>query len=146
MAAAGPRDQNEQIQKLLKALRGISSLVEEVLKEFHEAPPKREWNPILNKIKGGARINGEEFETIKDFLNPNKYEDNQAFNDAITSALRSMMGRYIKTQDHVPLVKSKIITVHEAMGHIEKISKMQNDSELLQYLSSADFLNWLSSK
>jgi hypothetical protein len=146
MAAAGSRDQNEQIQKLLKALRGISSLVEDVLKDFQEAPPKREWNPILNKIKGGARINGEEFETIKDFLNPNKYEDNQAFNDAITSALRSMMGRYIKTQDHVPLVKSKIITVPEAMGHLEKISKMQNDSELLQYLSSADFLKWLSNK
>ena len=134
-----------QNKKLTQALQGIATLLQEVLKA-PEIPPRIKWNPILNKIKAGLRISTEEYNTINEFLDYDKYEDNQAFNEAITVALRGMLSKHIKTQMHAPLVKSKVITVAEGMKHIEKISELQNDDDLLKYLSNDEFLAWLGNK
>jgi hypothetical protein len=147
MASANDRiDMLErQNKKLTQALQGIATLLQEVLKA-PEIPAKIKWNPILNKIKAGLRISTEEYNTINELLDHDKYEDNQLFNEAITVALRGMMAKHIKTQLHVPLVKSKNITISEALKHIQKISEMQNDDDLLKYLSSDEFLTWLANK
>jgi hypothetical protein len=147
MASANDRLEmlERQNKKLTEALQGIAMLLQDILKT-PEIPPKIKWNPILTKIKTGLRISSEEYDIINELLDHNKYEDNQAFNEAITVAIRALMAKHIKTQLHAPLIKSKVITVPEAMKHIEKISEMQNDDDLLKYLSSDEFLFWLANK
>jgi len=134
-AACGSRyveSLEKQNKKLKQALENITGIMQSLV---FEIPPKNKWNPIVSKIGKGERIYAEEYQILRKYLDLEIFDYNQQIEDAITSGLRSLATKHIKTKDNAPLVKAKIISLEDAMLHLEAISKLPSDEELQKYAS-----------
>lgn len=138
-------DLERQNRRLNQALGSVASLIAEATRPL-ELPPKPKWNPTLNKVKAGVRIENDDFQKVNDCLNYDKYLKNQQLDEAISTAFRGMLLTHIKPPDLQASIRKKNITVADAMKYIEKISKKTRDEEMISYLTSPEIIDYIKAE